>query len=85
MHFLSNLTPGQIVCGLVVIGAILLFVKGAKTPPRGGDGSQNGNGGNGGYGNNQQNSGYNNQQNSGYNNNNQNNGYNNQNGQNGGY
>ena len=35
MHFLTNLSVGQIIALIVVAGAVWLLIKGMKTPPRG--------------------------------------------------
>ena len=52
MHFLSSLDGKTIVGIIVVIGAILLLIKGMNTPARNQGGQQGGNNGNnGGYNN----------------------------------
>lgn len=51
MHILSNLSGGQIVAIIVVIGAVLLLIKGMKTPPRGSAQDYQNNQGNGMFGN----------------------------------
>ena len=62
MHILSTLDGKTIAMVVVVIGAVLLLIKGMNTAPRGGNNGNGSGNGNGGTTNTQQNTMQNNQQ-----------------------